>query len=184
MAQEVIVLKKDGLSYTDGEHRYFGEVFDLRGFRNDRKLIDIGYLERYDESAHDHSDEFEADGKRFITHDHFLGYRRILHEEAELGAAREAFLKADPEEIETRELERRGLTVSKQRGPHQVSMAGLAEEPCPIDGCTTLPPSQMRHHIETVHKAPPADDTLAPKSKKVKKSKGKKGKRKKAKAVA
>ena len=147
---DVVCLKRGGFGYGP-QWVYMGEIFALRGFPNDRRLIDVGYLERYDDSMHYRADEEEQGSHRFISRDARLTYLRQEADEAEVVADRAAFLGQDPMEMETRAIEARGLRVSEQAGPRPTSLAGLpATIECPIEGCDlTFAPGAVGDHILT-----------------------------------
>lgn len=140
MARQVVCNKAEGFTYG-GAFRYNGEVFDLRGFPNDGRLITLGYVVTYDDSQHDKSDEREELGRKFISDAHRLSFLRQLgeREEDEAIKMRRRNMTADDErQMEHVALERMGLQMHENRGA-RVYTRGATQDPvtelCPIEGC-------------------------------------------------
>lgn len=151
MAVDAVVTKVGGFGYG-GRRVFTGEIIRMQGYPNDGKLLTLDYLTRYDSSNHDHADECEGAGRRFISRAHYLSYVRINAEEAEVDAMRRQALTRDQTQHEYQTIESRGLRVHEQAGPPQVSLAGLdlnEMKTCPIDGCDErVVASELHIHVE------------------------------------
>lgn len=154
MTRRAIVAKTDGFGYG-GTHRFAGEIIDLRGLTNDARLVDIGYLTDYDRSAHDHSDEVEELGRRFISQGHRLTFLQQLkeREREERSRLTRVPTRDDERQMETQALERRGLQLTENAGARTFTRGVLSEpqlELCPVEGCEErVAVLDMREHVAT-----------------------------------
>lgn len=149
---EGIIVKAGGFGYG-GKWVFNGEIIELRGLRNDALLLDIGYVVRYGSSDHEHSEEMEEQGRRFVGDSHRLAFLRQQEEGVEDDEFKSRRSIPEQAEIEHNAIQAAGLTpAGDTRGSAQVSMAGtaVAEKPakpeCPM--CDRpITQSQMKRHV-------------------------------------
>ncbi len=158
MTVEAVVIKAGGFGYG-GQQVFNGEIIEMRGLPNDGRLINLGYMVRYDSSDHDRKSEVESSGRRFIDDPYRLDFLRQAEEvEAERHRTRRL---PDQAEVEYNAVVGAGLRpVGDVKGPSQASMAGVAVPEAPVAAAEDDKPAcpicsrgiskkNMRRHVAT-----------------------------------
>lgn len=149
MPYEVVVSHRDGFEYgrkADGKPDIlrFGQVVLLKGLVNDKRLLDLGYFQKWDPDVHSKE---RCDCGRDFSNESYRLQHLPEHEDGarEVDYAMEQ-LRVQPStsELEERALASRGLKPIN-RNPTDVRMPD-GKKPCPICG-EAFAPQGMRLHV-------------------------------------
>lgn len=148
MPYEVVVTHRDGFEYgrkADGRPDIlrFGQVVMLKGLVNDGRLMNLGYLEKWDPEVH-RKERCDC-GRDFASDD-----ARLLHLPEHETPARDVdyameMMRVPSGDYEARALKARGLEPKNIRNPTDVAVPD-GKKPCPV--CNELfAPQGMRLHV-------------------------------------